>query len=141
MRRVKDAGFALYEVLLGLAIFAIGVIALGRAVNNCVTASGLSADDARVRQILANRMAEVQTTPGQPDSEKEIKIDTGYGIVRLLQKAQPEDLKEESSIAGSTGGTFLTPIIGISRVTLTAQWVRGGVRQSKQIAFYVYRPR
>jgi len=141
MRRANDAGFALYEVMLGLAIFAIGVIALGRSVNNCVTASGLSADEARVRQILANRMAEVQTTPGQPDAEKEIKVDTGHGIVRLLQKAQPEDLKEESAIAGNTGGTFLTPIIGISRVTLTAQWVRGGVQQSKKIAFYVYRPR
>src|SRR5438552_8758242 len=141
MRRAKDAGFALYEVMLGLAIFAIGVIALGRAVNNCVTASGLSADDARVRQILANRMAEVRTTPGQHDLEKEIKIDTGHDIVRLLQKVQAEDLKEGSSIAGSTGGTFLTPIIGISRVTLTARWVRGSVPQSKQIAFYVYRPR
>ena len=141
MLRVKGAGFALYEVLLGLAIFAIGVIALGRSVSNCVTASGLSSDDARVRQILANRMAEVQTAPAPPDSEKEIKIDTGHGIVRLMQKAQPEDLKEESSVPGSTGGTLLTPIIGISRVTLTAQWTRGGVRQSKQIAFYVYRPR
>jgi Tfp pilus assembly protein PilV len=141
MLRIKDAGFALYEVLLGLAIFAIGVIALGRAVSNCVTASGLSADDARVRQILANRMAEVETAPAQPDPEKEIKIDTGHGIVRLFQKAQPEDLKEETSVAGTTGGTFLTPIIGISRVTLTAQWTRGSIRQSKQIAFYVYRPR
>jgi Tfp pilus assembly protein PilV len=141
MHRANAVGFALYEVMLGLAIFAIGVIALGRSVNNCVTASGLSADEARVRQILANRMAEVQTTPGQPDAEKEIKVDTGHGIVRLLQKTQPEDLKEESAVAGNAGGSFLTPIIGISRVTLTAQWVRGGVQQSKQIAFYVYRPR
>jgi hypothetical protein len=50
------AAFALYEVLLGLLIFAIGIIALGRAVNNCMNASVLSTDDARVREILANRM-------------------------------------------------------------------------------------
>jgi type II secretion system protein I len=141
MRRARNFGFALYEVLLGLAIFAIGVIALGRAVNNCVNASGLSADDARVRQILANRMAEVQTTPGPPDASKEIKVDTGVGIVRLVQKTQAEELKEESTIAGSTGGTFLTPIIGINRVTLTANWMRGRIEQSKQIVFYVYRAR
>jgi type II secretion system protein I len=141
MRRARNFGFALYEVLLGLAIFAIGVIALGRAVNNCVNASGLSADDARARQILANRMAEVQTTPGLPDASKEIKVDTGVGIVRLVQKAQAEELKEESTIAGSTGGTFLTPIIGINRVTLTANWMRGPIKQSKQIVFYVYRAR
>jgi hypothetical protein len=120
--------FALYEVLLGLAIFAIGVIALGRAVGNCVDATALSADDARVRQILANRMAEIETTPGQPDQSKVTKIDTGYGIVRLTQKSQAEPLKENNAV-----------VQGILRVTLTADWMRGGVEQKKEIAFYVFR--
>ncbi len=31
--------FALYEVLLGLAIFVIGVLMLGRSVRNCLNAS------------------------------------------------------------------------------------------------------
>jgi prepilin-type N-terminal cleavage/methylation domain-containing protein len=121
-------GFALYEVLLGLAIFAIGVIALGRAVGNCVNASALSADDARVRQILSNRMAEIQTTPGQPDQTKVTKINTGYGIVRLTQKSRPEQMKEGNAI-----------VPGIVRVTLTADWMRGGAAQKKEIEFYVYR--
>jgi hypothetical protein len=121
--------FALYEVLLGLLIFAVGIIALGRAVNNCMNASVLSADDARVREILANRMVEIETTPGQPDKAKESKIDTGFGIVRLVQKAAPQEMKEED-------GTELT---GIIRVTLTANWTRGAADQSKAIAFYVYR--
>ena len=121
--------FALYEVLLGLLIFAVGIIALGRAVNNCMNASVLSADDARVREILANRMVEIETTPGQPDKAKESKIDTGFGIIKLVQKAVPQEMKEED-------GTELT---GIIRVTLTANWTRGGANQSKAIAFYVYR--
>jgi hypothetical protein len=121
--------FALYEVLLGLLIFAVGIIALGRAVNNCMNASALSADDARVREILANRMVEIETTPGQPDKAKESRIDTGFGILKLVQKAAPQEMKEED-------GTELT---GIIRVTLTANWKRGGADQSKAIAFYVYR--
>ena len=121
--------FALAEVMLGLLIFSIGIIALGRTVSNCVNASALSADDARVREILANRMVEIETTPGQPDKSKEFKIDTGFGIVKLVQKAAPQEMKEED-------GTELT---GIIRVTLTANWTRGGADQSKQIAFYVYR--
>src|SRR5437870_1757558 len=125
----KPKTFALYEVLLGLLIFAIGIIALGRAVNNCMNASALSTDDARVREILANRMVEIETTPGQPDKAKESKIDTGFGIVKLVQKAAPQEMKEED-------GTQLT---GIIRVTLTANWTRGGAGQSKAIAFYVYR--
>jgi len=121
--------FALYEVLLGLLIFAVGIIALGRAVNNCMNASVLSADDARVREVLSNRMVEIETTPGQPDKAKESKIDTGFGIIKLVQKAVPQEMKEED-------GTELT---GIIRVTLTANWTRGGANQSKAIAFYVYR--
>jgi len=121
--------FALAEVMLGVLIFSIGIIALGRTVSNCVNASALSADDARVREILANRMVEIETTPGQPDKSKEFKIDSGFGIVKLVQKAAPQEMKEED-------GTELT---GIIRVTLTANWTRGGADQSKQIAFYVYR--
>jgi hypothetical protein len=125
----KRSAFALTEVMLGVLIFSIGIIALGRTVSNCVNASALSADDARVRQVLANRMVEIETTPGRPDQSKEFKIDTGFGIVRLVQKAAPQEMKEED-------GTELT---GIIRVTLTANWTRGGADQSKQIAFYVYR--
>lgn len=121
-------GFALYEVLLGLAIFVLGVLALGRAVENCLNASTLNAEEERVRQILSNRMAEIQTTPGLPDSVKESKVDTGYGLVKLLQKSAPVGMKE--------GNIDLT---GINLITLTAQWTRGGVKQSRQLQFYVYR--
>src|SRR5437870_11211465 len=81
--------FALYEVLLGLAIFALGVLALGRAVQNCLSASTLNAEEQRVRQVLANRMAEVQATPGAPDNSKQFDVDTGYGVVKLIQKSAP----------------------------------------------------
>src|SRR6266849_8256296 len=117
-----QVAFALYEVLLGLAIFALGVLALGRAVQNCLNASTLNAEEERVRQILSNRMAEVQTTPGFPETAKEFKIDTGYGIVKLTQKSEPAGLEEESG----------AKLAGINLVTLTVQWTRAGVSQSKQ---------
>ena len=123
-------GFALYEVLIGVAIFSIGVLALGRAVQNCLNASALNAEEERVRQILSNRMAEIQAAPGWPDTAKEFKINSGYGMVRLIQKSQPARLIEPGNIQLS----------GINLVTLTAQWARDGNSQSKQIMFYVYRP-
>ena len=131
MQRIKHAAraFALYEVLLGLAIFAIGVLALGRSVENCLNATTLNAEEDRVRQILANRMAEIQATPGFPDAKKETKVATGYGQVTLIQKSAPAGLKNEKDIEMN----------GINLVTLTAQWMRGGVLQSKKIEFYVYR--
>src|SRR2546427_11995761 len=128
MRRSKT-GFALYEVLMGLAIFALGVLALGRAVQNCLNASTFNAEENRVRQILSNRMAEIQATPGFPDTAKEFNVDTGYGVVKLIQKSAPTGLTEADG--GQLGG--------INLVILTAQCAGGGVSQSKQSEFYVYR--
>ncbi|PYJ74189.1 MAG: hypothetical protein DME77_11985, partial [Verrucomicrobia bacterium] len=72
--RNRVGGFALYEVLIGVAIFALGVLALGRAVENCLNASTLNAEEEAVRQMLSNRMAEIQAAPGLPDRGKEFKI-------------------------------------------------------------------
>jgi Tfp pilus assembly protein PilX len=121
--------FALYEVLLGVAIFALGVIALGRAVENCINASTISAEENVVRQILSDRMAQVQAASAVPDAEKEFKIKTSYGRVTLTQKTAPAALTEPDN----------TLITGINLVTLTAHWDHAGVPQSKQIQFYVYR--
>ena len=123
------AAFALYEVLIGLAIFALGVVALGRSVQNCLNASGLSADEDRVRQILSDRMAELQATPGNPDAKKETKIATGYGEVVVVQRSVPASLKGENN----------AELNGINLVTLTAEWKRGGVAQARKVQFYVYR--
>ena len=121
--------FALYEVLLGMAIFSVGVLVLGRSVENCLNASTLSAEQDRVRQILANRMAEIQASPGLPDTTKETKIDTGYGEVKLIQRAAPAELQDEKGLE----------LNGIIRVALSVEWTRGRYAQSKRIEFYVYR--
>ena len=120
--------FALYEVLLGVSIFVIGVLALGRAAENCLNASTLSAEEDRIRQVLSNRMAEIQATPVVPDSAKELKVDTGYGVVNVVQKTAPAGLKEAEADLNE-----------IRLVTLTAKWVHAGNPQSKSIEFYVYR--
>ena len=130
-KRRRRSAFALYEVLLGVTVFVIGVVALGRSVQNCLNASMLSAEENRVRLILSNRMSEIQATPGVPDTAKVMKIDSGYGMVKLLQKSASAELTEPNN----------TQLNGINLVILTAQWQRGGVSQSKQIKFYVYRPR
>jgi len=128
-RTTSRAAFALYEVLLGVAIFAIGVIALGRAVENCLNAGSISAEEDAVRQILSDRMAVIQAAPGVPDPEKEFKINSNYGMVRLIQKSALAGLTEEDK----------TLLSGINLVMLTAQWQHAGVPQSKRIQFYVYR--
>jgi Tfp pilus assembly protein PilV len=125
----RRTGFALYEVLLGVAIFAFGVLALGRAVENCLNASALNAEEGRVRLILANRMAEIQTAPARPEEKKEFNVNTGYGVVKLIQTSAPAGLQDEKG----------AELANLQRVTLTAKWNRGGTAQAQQIEFYVYR--
>ena len=131
MRRAnrRRRAFALYEVLIGVTIFVVGVFALGRSVENCMNATALSAQEDRVRQILANTMAEIQATPGPPDQQREINVKTAYGPVKVVQKSAPAGLENEQNVE----------ISGINRVSLTAEWSRGGVAQSRQLEFYVYR--
>ena len=125
----KRCAFALLEVMLGVAIFAVGVLALGRCVENCINATVLNAEEGRVRLILSNRMAEIQAAPGVPDPTKEFKIDSGYGPVKLIQKCAPANLTDDDG----------NEMLGIRTVVLTAEWVRGNTKQSKSIEFYVYR--
>ena len=131
MRRGNQTGraFALYEVLIGVTIFVVGVFALGRSVENCMNATALSAQEDRVRQILANTMAEIQATPGPPDQQREINVKTAYGPVKVVQKSAPAGLQNDENVE----------ISGINRVSLTAEWSRGGIAQSRQLEFYVYR--
>jgi hypothetical protein len=48
--------------------------------------------------------------------------------VKLVQKSTAAGMKEGNIELG-----------GINLVTLTAQWTRGGMKQSRQLQFYVYR--
>jgi Tfp pilus assembly protein PilV len=126
--RMREA-FALYEVLIGVGIFTAGILSLGWSIQNCLNASALGAEDDRVRQILSDRMAEVQATPGFPDAKKETKVATGYGEVVVVQRSVPATLRADA----------YTELNGINLVTLTAEWKRNGVAQSRKIQFYVYR--
>ncbi|CAA9210044.1 MAG: hypothetical protein AVDCRST_MAG42-824 [uncultured Chthoniobacterales bacterium] len=125
----RSRAFALYEVMIGVTIFVVGVLSLGRSVENCMNAVTLSAQEDRVRQVLANRMAEVQATPGFPDAKWEANIETGYGPVKLIQASAPAELKDEKNL----------DVGNINRVSLTAEWNRSGVAQTRRIEFYVYR--
>jgi hypothetical protein len=82
-----------------------------------------------VRQILANRMAEIQATPGFPDNKKETKMATGYGDIMLVQHSAPAPLKGDDN----------TLLNGVSLVNLSAHWKRNGIQQTRSIQFYLYR--
>jgi hypothetical protein len=126
-------------------------------VENCINAGAISAEEERVRQILADRMAEVQVNPARPDESRQFKIDSGYGPVILNQKTLEAHLEEEEG--GELPGMYLvtlsaewqrgrrgsTTVHHVERSeNVTSQWIRsnesGSGVQAMKLEFYVFRP-
>ena len=130
----KRRGVMLLEAMLAVAIFAIGVITLGRCVSNCIAAQRLQGEELLARRALENRWAEIES-----------------GAVPLnAGKAGPTSSSEElkGPFAGMTMKMASVPVLkknekeekieGISAVTLTVVWQSGGDELSKELIFYVY---
>ena len=130
----KKRGVMLLEAMLAVAIFAIGVITLGRCVSNCIAAQRLQEEDLLARRALENRWAEIESG-GMPLNALGV---TTTSVTQVL----------EGSFKGMTMKTVSVPvkkknekeekIEGISAVTLTVLWESGGEEQSKELIFYVY---
>jgi hypothetical protein len=133
MKDRAQAGYLLLEAMLAIAIFAIGVITMGKCVNNCLIAERFKQEDGRARQALANRMAEIEA-----------------GAVPLVDKAA-EELK--GSFAGMTMKQTRVPLkkmvphptdpkiqqelMGLFGVTLEVSWESNGTKESRDLEFYV----
>lgn len=134
MRRSSNprrASFVLLEAMLGVAIFAVGIIGLGKAVGNCLTAEAARRDDTRARMALENRMAEIEARAVLIDVPKTDELEGMFSGITLKQTAVPLDKKNEKN----------EPLTGLSQVTLEAAWRSGSQPQAKSLSFYVYRPR
>ena len=130
----KKRGVMLLEAMLAVAIFAIGVITLGRCVSNCIAAERLVQEDALARRALENRWAEIESGAvvlgaqggGSTSSTDELK--GPFAGMKLKTVSVPVEKKNEKE----------EKIAGISAVTLTVAWESGGEEQSKELIFYVY---
>lgn len=123
-------GFLLLETMIGVAIFAIGVLALARCVARCLDTESAKVWDDRARIALENRMAEIEAgavTFEVGNSEKLTGIFEGITLnqTRVRLRLKNEEGKE---------------IPGLYQIGLEAQWKEPSGTQSKALTFYVYQP-
>jgi hypothetical protein len=120
-------GFVLLEAMLAVAIFALGVITLGRCVSFCLAAEQFKVEDERARRVLQNRMAEVEAGVIPLDKSLTEDLKEPFAGMKLEQKARElkkiNEKKEE--------------LTGLLVVTLRVSWRSGGDEQSKEMIFYV----
>ena len=121
-------GFALFEVLLAVTIFAVGVLGLGRCVERMVSAQALTVEEGRACQALANAMAMIESgavVPGESSREKLQGMFEGMEM-RTTRKLLQEKNENRQDV------------FGVYQVTLEVSWKRGDEVRKRELAFYHY---
>lgn len=131
-QRRSQAGFLLLEIVLAVALFAVGVLSLGRCLDACLKAQGIRAQEERARLALENRMAEIQASPAVPDEMRTTKLKGMFAGLTLIERRRPMDIKNEENVA----------LQDLHEETLTAEWTSpDGQHQTRSIAFGLLRGR
>ena len=113
--------FVLFEVMLGVAIFSIGIIALGRCVNNCIVAESAREESERARLALENRMAEIEGGEMATDKERSDDLEDAFAGITLKQSRHAVEAKNEKNAV----------INNLYQVDLEADWTTENEPQSK----------
>ncbi len=123
---VSRGGFLLFEAVLAVLIFSIGVLALGRCVENCLRADLIKEENSRAMLVLENATAaiEANATPLSDSATEELK--GRYAGMVLKTTRKPLNEKNEKG----------QDIFGINVVTLEVAWKSGGETQSRALTFY-----
>ncbi len=127
-KEASRRGFVLFEAMLAVAIFSLGVLALGTCVNNCLVAERLKEEDARAGRILANRMAEVEAgMVTLADSTTEKLKEMGEG---MTLKTTRVPVKKKNERDQDLTNLFL--------VTLKLTWESDAETHERELMFYVH---
>jgi prepilin-type N-terminal cleavage/methylation domain-containing protein len=121
-------GFTLLEAMLAVMIFSVGVVALGRCVENCLVADRIKEEDARARRALENAMAAIEAGAVTPSDSSTEELKGMFAGMKLKTTRLPLKEKNEKN----------QDIFGIFTVTLEVSWTIGAAKQSREISFYNY---
>lgn len=128
--RRSSGGFLLLEVIIAVAIFTVGVLALGRCLVNCLDTQTIIAQEERARLALENAMVEVQANPSLPDEQDSKKLEGMFQGITLLERRKTLDIKNEKNEG----------MADLHEITLTARWnAPGGAVQTRSISFDLLR--
>jgi len=120
----KRRGFVLWEMLLGLAIFCMGAIALTTALQQAVDTVILIHDESEVRQDLESIMAEASVNKLQPGKTAIFMADHRIQYEREVASLPAKNWKGQ-------------PVASLWQVTVRATWLaRNRVRTSEAKEFF-----
>lgn len=122
------SAFVLFEAMLAVAIFSLGVLALAHCMQNCLQAEMMKEEDVRLRRLLENRMIEIEAG-AVPLSD--VSTDTLKGAfegISLKTTRTPLKLRNEKD----------QEITGLFSIKLEATWTTGGQKLERSLDFYLF---
>lgn len=92
----RTRAFILFEVIIAVAMFTIGVLVLGECVQNCLAAEVDKQNEVRIRRILENRMSEIQAGAVPLADEATEDLKGMFKGMTLTTTREPLEFKNEN---------------------------------------------
>ena len=119
----------LFEAMLAVVIFALGVLTLGRCVENCIRAEKFRREESLARRLLANRMTEIFAGAVPLTDKASEKWDKGpWEGMELSTIREPLQFKNEKE----------QELFGLYQVTLLLKWKSGTESIKRELSFMIY---
>ncbi len=122
-------GFLLFETMLGVAIFAIGILVLAKSMEHCLEAELARREDQLARAALEMRITEIEGGAfAVSEEEKSDALSGRFTGITLYHSRKKADLTNEEK----------TRLDGMQVIHLEARWKSADGERRKAISFLTY---
>ena len=121
-------GFLLLECMLAVAIFAVGVLALGRCVENCLKLEKFRREEALAQRVLANYVVQIETDAIPLTDKTTEQLKGAWTGMTMNITREPLAIRNEKE----------QELFGLYKVTLDLSWKDGRQTIQRNLSFYTY---
>ena len=121
-------GFLLLDSMLAVVIFAIGVLTLGRCVENCLRAEKFRREEGLAQRALANYAVQIETDALPLTDKMTEQLKGAWTGMTMNITRETLTLRNEKD----------QELFGLYKVTLDLSWKDGRQTVERGMSFYIY---
>jgi hypothetical protein len=121
-------GFILLECMLAVAIFALGILALGRCVENCLRAEKIRREEGLAQRALANYWIQVEQGAIPITENVSYPLKGAWEGMTMNVSREPLVVKNEKD----------QELFGLYQVKLQLTWPNGPETITRELQFVIY---
>jgi hypothetical protein len=121
-------GFLLLDSMLAVAIFAMGVLALGRCVENCLRAERFRREEGLAQRVIANYVTQIETDALPLSDKMTEELKGAWTGMTMNITREPLKLQNEKD----------QELFGLYKVTLDLSWNTARETIHREMSFYIY---